>query len=112
MSLTKQRDTLIRSNVPYREYNVDVHLTHYSTNGRYALFLVDHETFEPVAVATVNIPDKYITDNEVIVKNYSENEGMLQFLINQQIIDGGKCISFSNGYVMLYICDLLPFNSQ
>lgn len=105
------KSTVIRENVkytsPYETYNVDVHLSHYSNNGRKAILLVDHETSEPIATATVNVPDKHIAEDEVIIKNYSENEGMLHFLINQQIIDGSKCIPFNNGYVMLYVCPLL-----
>jgi hypothetical protein len=63
------------------------------TNGRIALYLTDVKTGEDVIVPTVNVPEEYINDNEVIIKNYSENEGVLDVLINYKIIS--KPISFS-----------------
>lgn len=35
---------------------------------------------DPIAKATVNLPDIDLKDDEIIIKNYSENEGMLETL--------------------------------
>jgi hypothetical protein len=35
---------------------------------------------EPIATATVNLPDIALGPDEIIIKNYSENEGMLSAL--------------------------------
>ena len=46
---------------------------------------------EPVAVATVNLPDDPINnDDEVFIKNWSENEGILEALQEAGIV--GKVI--------------------
>ena len=55
-------------------------------NGRPALELIDVTDHIPYAVATVNLPDVLLEDNEVLVKDYSENEGILDFLIDNNIV--------------------------
>ncbi len=55
-------------------------------NGRLAIMLHDPETFEPIAKVTVNIPEIYLRDDEIIVKDYSENEGMSDWLIENDLI--------------------------
>lgn len=80
-------------------------------NNRPALQLVDAESFEPIATATVNVPD-YDFDNldektHVLIKDYSENEGMLQALIEQKIVeDTGRRYLLSH-FVFAPICKLL-----
>jgi len=37
-------------------------------------------------MATVNIPAVVLEKDEVIIKNYSENEGVLEFLIENGIV--------------------------
>jgi hypothetical protein len=63
-------------------------------NGRLALTLEvpfndleEGETyFEPLAVCTVNLPDAALPRDEIFVKDYSENEGMSDWMIAQDII--------------------------
>lgn len=59
---------------------------HKYSNGRPAIQLIDAEDGEPYATATVNIPDVLLLDNEVLVKDYSENEGVLDFLCKNNIV--------------------------
>ena len=76
-------------------------------NGRLALELVsDDVRREPVAVATVNIPDEPIEENEVLIKNYSENAGILEVLIRNKIVSEPKRF-VSSGFVNIPVCDLL-----
>lgn len=49
-------------------------------NGRVALELIDRADGESAAVATVNLPHEPLGRNEVFVKDYSENAGMLAAL--------------------------------
>jgi hypothetical protein len=78
----------------------------YRQGDRTALELVDHKTGEPVAMATVNIPEEPIEKDEVIIKNWSENEGILQALIKGGIIS--KPIrETKTGYATAYVCKLL-----
>jgi len=58
-------------------------------NGRTAIELLEMDPaygYFPYATATVNVPDVLLADNEVLVKDYSENEGVLDFLIKYNIV--------------------------
>ena len=55
-------------------------------NGRTAIQLIDSRDYEPIATATVNIPQVPLDPDEVIIKNYSENEGIESPLIQAGII--------------------------
>jgi len=69
---------------PYAEYNVYLKKGKY-WNGQTSIVLIDDEDGCQVMVATVNIPDAQLEKDEVIIKNYSENEGVLDFLIENGI---------------------------
>jgi hypothetical protein len=69
----------------YETYNVSLEFGKYN-NGRTAIELIDLEDGCPVMMATVNLPDVSLSDDEVIIKNYSENEGVLEFLIENGIV--------------------------
>lgn len=66
-------------------YNVIVKIGKYS-NGRTAIHLDDINDGFPYATATVNIDDVLLADDEVLIKDYSENKGMLDFLIKNNIV--------------------------
>jgi hypothetical protein len=73
-------------------------------NGRVAIQLWCSEG--PMARATVNVPEYEPDFDEVLVKDYSENEGMLKALIDSGIVkDTGKRVH--TGYVTLPVCKLL-----
>ena len=72
-------------NTPYGHYTVRPEWGNYQ-NGMTALELIDTEDDEVVMVATVNIPDAQIEKDELIIKNYSENEGVLEALQKLGII--------------------------
>jgi hypothetical protein len=58
-------------------------------NGRTAIELLEMDPaygYFPYATATVNVPEVLLADNEVLVKDYSENEGVLDFLIKYNIV--------------------------
>lgn len=68
-----------------------------------ALHLVSAKDGEPIATATVWVPG--IPTGCVAIKNYSENEGMLQAFISAGIV--GEPISFiSSGFVRIPVCKL------
>ncbi len=75
-------------------------------NGRTALLLRDIEDGAPVAKATVNVPDASLQDGQVIIKNYDENEGMLNALIEAKIVSH-PIGSIMTGYEECPICWLL-----
>lgn len=55
-------------------------------NGRLAIQLVDDE-YRPFATSTVNLPDKELEEGCVYIKDYSENEGMVEALKDAGIIE-------------------------
>ena len=56
-------------------------------------------------VATVNLPDVPLRSNEIIVKDYSENEGVLDFLIKEDIVETPhKYVQLE--FVRCWICKL------
>lgn len=75
-------------------------------NQRIAIQFTDTEDGSIITMATVNLPDVKIEENEITIKDYSENEGILDEMINQGIIS--KPLRHENtGYVRIPICKLL-----
>ena len=61
------------------------------SNGRTALQIISTDEYaEPIATCTVNIPEFPLLDNEVIIKDYSENVGMYYALIDANVIEPTK----------------------
>jgi Rieske Fe-S protein len=77
---------------------------HYG-NGRKALQLVDAEDGSPIATASVNLSDEPLGEGEVFVKNWSENEGMVEALTVAGIVEPTSRVVVS-GYVTVPVCRL------
>ena len=93
-------------NLKYNEYDVELHYGIYLNNGRHALSLIDKTDTEPIATCTINLPTHQIEKDEVAIKSYSENEGMLEWLMKYKIVS--KPIRFvPAGFVVVPICKLL-----
>jgi len=56
-------------------------------DGTPAILIKGAEDDAPVATATVNIEDSSLAMRVVAIKNWSENEGVLETLMNADIID-------------------------
>lgn len=90
----------------FRQWDVTVNKVEYGNNGRVALMLNDAFDGSRIAIATVNIPDEPLGPDEVFVKDWSENEGMLQFLQDNGIAEPtGDLVNA--GYVVAKKCKLL-----
>lgn len=75
-------------------------------NGRTALQLVDKDDYAPVATASVNLPQEPLAKDEIAIKDYSENKGMLDALVKGGIVS--EPIGYANsGFVTIPICKLL-----
>lgn len=72
--------------IRFKDWLCTVKVTHYCDGGRAAIQLVDAYDGSPVAVATVNIPEYPLAPDEAIIKDYSENEGMLDVLQKAGIV--------------------------
>ena len=82
-----------------------VDLSQRYSNGRTAIELIC-EDGDPMCVASVNVPALALAKDEVIIKNYSENEGVLEALIHAGIVsDTGETVKM--GFVECPIVKLL-----
>lgn len=74
-------------------------------NGRIAIQALDTKDDMPAFTLTVNIPDEQINDDEVFIKDYAENQGVLAFArengIVYDLIRFAKC-----GYADVPLCKL------
>jgi len=85
---------------------VQVNIGRYANN-RPSITLIDTEDGIPYATASTNLPDVLLLDNEVLIKDYSENIGMLNFLVKNNIVfETGKYVT--SGFVEIPVCVLNP----
>jgi len=104
----KDLDDLIRHantypTVKFMGEDLQISFAEYS-NGRTAIQLVDDEG--PFAVATTNLPDVEMEDDEVAIKDYSENEGMLAALQQAGVV-GDVVGVVEQGFAKIPVCKLL-----
>ena len=93
--------------VDFRNTGYTVLMKRYSNNNRLAILLVNPE--EPqydVIVCTINMPSLELNDNIVIIKNYSENEGVLDALIKHEVISEPIGV-VQTGFVKSPMCKVL-----
>ena len=90
--------------VNYKGYECNLITSRYFHGDRVALHLIDVNG-EPVAVCSVNLDDP-LGENEIFIKDYSENEGMADFLVKEGIVElTGERVQ--TGYVSVPKCRLL-----
>lgn len=73
--------------------------------GQNALIILD-ELGSPLLKASCAIPEVQIKQNQIIIKNWSENDGILDELIKNKILETSGEMVFIN-YVYAHICNLL-----
>ena len=78
----------------------------YQNNNRIALQAVDSDGIGPVAKLTVNLPDLPCPDGFAWIKNYSENEGFMEQLIEAGIL-AEPIDNTQSGWVTVYLCQVL-----
>tara|TARA_R110002126_G_scaffold263105_2_gene406115 strand:+ start:202 stop:510 length:309 start_codon:yes stop_codon:yes gene_type:complete len=76
-------------------------------NNRRSINLTDMEDGTPVLTASINIPMEELDNDEVIIKNYSENEGILEALIEARIVSEPVDYANVSKFVTAPICKLL-----
>lgn len=75
------------------------------TNHRPCIRLIDEATGEPVAMVTINAPEHTLSQDEVIVKDYSENRGVLTVLVKAGILTPtGRLVA--TGYEFSQVCKI------
>lgn len=92
--------------IQFKDWICELQFGKYQQNNKTAIILIEHGTGEPIATATVNIPEILLGKNEVIIKDYSENEGMFLALFNAGIVKLNRLIPWHNN-IDLHVCELL-----
>lgn len=90
----------------FKGYTLSIEMTRYAGNDRPAIQVIDMEDGYPYCMATVNMPDMDLADNEVAIKNWSENEGILECLQANGVIGPVKR-RMPTGFVYVDVVDLL-----
>lgn len=75
-------------------------------DGTTALQLVATNTGEPIAKATSNLPDQDLPNDHVFIKDYSENEGVLDTLTKGGIIELTEILIVTN-HVTFPLCKII-----
>jgi len=91
------------------DIQVTVNIRKYN-NGRPAIELLEIDPdygYTPYMTASVNIPNVLLQDNEVLIKDYSENEGITNFLAKHNIVTPTNNW-VKSGYVDVQVCVLNP----
>jgi len=89
---------------------VDISFQQYA-NGRAAISLSalnEYRDREPIATATVNLPDEPCPQDEVFVKDWGENEGMAGFLFRAGVISSPVQAIAHSGFVEVRRFKLTP----
>ena len=68
--------------------------------------MVDAEEGEDLLVATVNIPEASLEEGETIIKDYSENSGILKFLVQNGVVSE-PIRNISTGFVQCQVVKIL-----
>jgi len=101
-----KKDPNYLGEVTFRDFKCFVMKDKYKTADRNAMILKDQEDGSMVAVASVNVSGTDLADDEILIKDYSENEGMLDALVGAgYVMDTGKKVR--SGFVEIPICKLL-----
>ena len=75
-------------------------------NGQVAIKLTDNSDGLPYATATVCVEDDLLKEGEVAIKDYSENEGILNSLIESDIIEPPHAF-IQSSFTKIPICKLI-----
>jgi len=93
--------------VKFKEWECELEFGKYH-NGATSLQLIDSEDGQPIATASVNIvgQSEHLESKEVFIKDWSENEGMLNALIEAGVVSQSIC-RVSTGFVSADLCKIL-----
>jgi len=69
----------------FREQEVTIEIKEYQNNHRKAILLKDSEGM-PYTTATMNVDVNDVPKDFVVIKDYSENQGVYKFLVNNNVI--------------------------
>lgn len=73
----------------FKGEKVTIRVHSYQNNKRPAIQLLDSEGF-PYAMATLNVPSNEVDPEMAVIKDYSENRGVYDFLMMHNIVRSAK----------------------
>jgi hypothetical protein len=88
--------------ISHRGYTLRVEFLKYQ-NGQIRIQLYDTADGFPYATATVATEKHLLKEDEVAIKDYSENEGILNTLIKHEIVENPHAF-IQSGFVKIPIC--------
>ncbi len=97
----------MQKQVNFRGFKCVVDTTKTYRNERPAIILTDAEDGSGVAYASVNVPNVELDHGEVAIKNYSENEGILNVLVQADIISEPIRKERISPFIEVEICKIL-----
>ena len=93
--------------VRFKQYSCIAKLGMYG-NKRLAIQLIDKHNGEPIATASVNlVHEEVVPENSMFIKDYSENEGMVDALLRANIIEEKALFYSFSGFVTKIPCHKL-----
>lgn len=92
--------------IKFKKWECFVDMTGRYDTGIRAIDLVEKDTGDLIARATVNIPGEFVPSGHVLIKNWGENEGVKEALMNAGVI-GPEVNSVPAGYVRATLHKLL-----
>jgi len=92
-------------NVKFMGIECVVNVAHFG-NKRPALVLIDAKDYSPVARVSTNLPEVEIGENETAIKDWSENEGILDILVDAGVISE-PIYYIESGFVQVPVCNIL-----
>lgn len=96
---------IVNHKTPYGDYQLKLNFAKYN-NGQTAIRLIDAADGMPFATATVCLEDDLLKEGEIAIKDYSENVGILDTLINAGVIEHPHAF-VQSGWVKIPICKLI-----
>jgi|10_taG_2_1085330.scaffolds.fasta_scaffold29886_4 hypothetical protein len=92
--------------VEFDVYTCEVVATYYYNSGKKAIHLIDHEDGYPVAQATTCIDEIEVEPDQIIIKDYAENTGIAEALIEAGIINKEPDVVYADRYVTFPVYSL------
>ena len=90
--------------ITFKKWKCEIKTAKYM-NGNNAIQFIEAGTGEPILTASVNPPHIILADDEIAIKDYSENEGVAECLKYHEII-GTQVSNIVSGWVNIPVYKL------
>ena len=94
--------------IKFKEWTCFLEFDQYQNNLSTAISLIGLEgeyAGEPIATASVNVPNLTLPTDQVAIKDWSENEGVLKALVDAGVVK--VLYQVPTGYAIAHVCQIL-----